>query len=134
VLLRWKCLPTTILRPPPLSQRGESVIAFMGEERVLRNGDNVPVAATEASLSEIKHDIPWVLGGGTMEGTSPCPRDFPRRQPRRLISPLFSYEKRTLARCRSCDKLKHCVNCKSLAHDFSHVNANRRENHIKSPK
>jgi len=46
------------------------VIAFMGEERVLRNGDNVPVAATEASLSEIKHDIPvgsavgrWGRGG-----------------------------------------------------------------------
>lgn len=28
----------------------------MGEERVLRGGDNVLVAATEASLSEIKHD------------------------------------------------------------------------------
>lgn len=33
------------------------MIAFMGEERVLRGGDNVPVAATEASLSEIKHDV-----------------------------------------------------------------------------
>lgn len=32
------------------------MIAFMGEERVLRGGDNVLVAATEASLSEIKHD------------------------------------------------------------------------------
>lgn len=34
------------------------MIAFMGEERVLRGGDNVLVAATEASLSEIKHDEP----------------------------------------------------------------------------
>lgn len=36
------------------------MIAFMGEERVLRGGDNVLVAATEASLSEIKHDEPRV--------------------------------------------------------------------------
>lgn len=52
----WKRLS----RPPfsPLSHRGESMIAFMGEERVLRGGDNVPAAATEASLSEIKHDEP----------------------------------------------------------------------------
>ena len=34
----------------------ESVIAFMGEEKVLRGGDNVLAATTEASLSEIKHD------------------------------------------------------------------------------
>lgn len=32
------------------------MIAFMGEERVLCGGDNVLVATTEASLSEIKHD------------------------------------------------------------------------------
>jgi len=49
---------------PPLSHRGESMIAFMGEERVLRDGDNVPVAATEASLSEIKHDEPPRRPGG----------------------------------------------------------------------
>lgn len=36
------------------------MIAFMGEERVLCGGDNVFVAATEASLSEIKHDEPRV--------------------------------------------------------------------------
>lgn len=40
------------------------MIAFMGEERVLRGGDNVPVAATEASLSEIKHDEPPRRPGG----------------------------------------------------------------------
>lgn len=41
------------------------MIAFMGEERVFRGGDNVLVAATEASLSEIKHDDPArELGGG----------------------------------------------------------------------
>lgn len=61
------------------------MIAFMGEERVLRGGDNVPVAATEASLSEIKHDEPprrpGERGGGGCDGgteeTSHCPRDFP---------------------------------------------------------
>lgn len=54
----------------------------MGEERVLRGGDNVPVAATEASLSEIKHDEPprgGPAGGreGSDEGTEEtphCPR------------------------------------------------------------
>lgn len=70
------------------------MIAFMGEERVLRGGDNVPVAAMEASLSEIKHDeSPRRPGGGggndggTKE-TSHCSRDFPRRHPLRLISRL----------------------------------------------
>ncbi|KAL0101621.1 hypothetical protein PUN28_019038 [Cardiocondyla obscurior] len=43
------------------------MIAFMGEERVLRGGDNVPVAATEASLSEIKHDEPPRRLGGEEE-------------------------------------------------------------------
>lgn len=60
-----------VSRPPfpPLSHRGESMIAFMGEERVLRGGDNVPVAATEASLSEIKHDGPLRRPGeGAGEG------------------------------------------------------------------
>lgn len=42
----------------------ESVIAFMGEEKVLRGGDNVLAATTEASLSEIKHDATegWIEG------------------------------------------------------------------------
>lgn len=86
--------PTTgnVSRPPfsPLSRRGESMIAIMGEERVLCGGDNVLVAATEASLSEIKHDESRVprrsvggkeeeRGGGerSTEETLPCPRDFP---------------------------------------------------------
>jgi len=62
------------------------MIAFMGEERVLCGGDNVFVAATEASLSEIKHDEP--RGKRSTEETLPCPRDFPR--PLRLISRLSS--------------------------------------------
>lgn len=47
-----------------LSCHEESMIAFMGEERVLRGGDNVLAATVEASLSEIKHDATkgWVEG------------------------------------------------------------------------
>lgn len=47
-----------------LSCHEESVIAFMGEERVLRGGDNVLAATVEASLSEIKHDATegWIEG------------------------------------------------------------------------
>ena len=45
------------------------MIAFMGEERVLRGGDNVPGSETEALLSEIKHDEPPCRPGKKREVT-----------------------------------------------------------------
>lgn len=79
-----------VSRPPfsSLSRRGESMIAFMGEERVLCGGDNVFVAATEASLSEIKHDEPRVprseareKRGGGREGNFTLPSRFSSPSP-----------------------------------------------------
>lgn len=54
--IRWRERRRLWLSILLLSRHEESVIAFMGEEKVLRGGDNVLAATTEASLSEIKHD------------------------------------------------------------------------------
>lgn len=70
------------------------MIAFMGEERVLRGGDNVPVATTEASLSEIKHDEPPCRPGGVRRGDEEyggnftLPSRFSSSSPFLLPSPL----------------------------------------------
>lgn len=109
------------------------MIAFMGEERVLRGGDNVFVAATEASLSEIKHDEPVEPdeesagkgksgaeagdeGGLAKKETPPCPRDF--LHPRRLVPRLsLDFEGGTRGWCTlafTCAGVKTAISGGSL--------------------